>query len=68
MLFRSPGEWIPTPVFLPEKPHGHRSLAGYSPQGRKECDTAEATGTCISPSKEVEDTIMEGEIRTEKYD
>ena len=38
---RSPGEWIPTPVFLPEKPHGHRSLAGYSPQGRKESDTTE---------------------------
>ena len=34
-------EWIPTPVFLPEKFHGHRSLAGYSPQGRKESDTTE---------------------------
>ena len=26
-------EWQPTPVFLPEEPHGHRSLAGYSPRG-----------------------------------
>ena len=23
--------WLPTPVFLPEKCHGQRSLAGYSP-------------------------------------
>ena len=28
----------PTPVFLPGESHGHRSLAGYSPQGRKESD------------------------------
>ena len=28
-------EWQPTPVFLPEKAHGQRSLAGYSPWGRK---------------------------------
>ena len=25
--------WQPTPVFLPGKSHGQRSLAGYSPQG-----------------------------------
>ena len=29
-------KWQPTPVFLPEKSHGQRSLAGYSPWGRKE--------------------------------
>ena len=28
-------EWLPTPVFLPGKPHGQRSLAGCSPWGRK---------------------------------
>ena len=28
-------KWEPTPVFLPEKSHGQRSLAGYSPWGRK---------------------------------
>ena len=33
--------WQPTPVFLPGESHGHRSLAGYSPRGRKESDTAE---------------------------
>ena len=33
--------WLPTPVFLPRKPHGQRSLASYSPQGRKEPDIPE---------------------------
>ena len=32
-------EWQPTPVFLPGKSHGDRSLAGYSPWGCKEPDT-----------------------------
>ena len=36
--------WQPTPVFLPEKLHGQRSLAGYNPWGRKEPDTAEHIG------------------------
>ena len=31
----------PTPVFLPEKSHGQRSLAGYSPWGHRELDTTE---------------------------
>ena len=35
--------WQPTPVFSPGASHGQRSLAGYSPWGRKESDTAEAT-------------------------
>ena len=34
-------KWQPTPVFLPGKPHGQRSLAGYSPQGCTELDTTE---------------------------
>ena len=34
----------PTPVFLPGKPHGWRSLVGYySPWGHKESDTTERT-------------------------
>ena len=33
----------PTPVFLPEKSHGQRSLVGYSPQGFKELGTTEMT-------------------------
>ena len=32
-------KWQPTPVFLPGKSHGQRSLVGYSPWGCKESDT-----------------------------
>ena len=32
-------KWQPTPVFLPGKSHGQRSLAGSSPWTRKESDT-----------------------------
>ena len=35
--------WQPTPVFLPGVVHRQRSLMGYSPWGRKELDTTEAT-------------------------
>ena len=35
--------WQPTPAFLPGEFHGQRSLAGYSPWGRKESDMTEAT-------------------------
>ena len=34
-------KWQPTPVFMPGKSHGPRSLVGYSPRGRKESDTTE---------------------------
>ena len=34
-------EWQPTPVFLSREFHGQRSLAGYSPWGRKELDMTE---------------------------
>ena len=34
-------EMATTPVFLTEKPHGQRSLAGYSPWGPKESDVTE---------------------------
>ena len=33
----------PLQYFLPGKSHGQRGLEGYSPQGHKESDTAEAT-------------------------
>jgi len=38
-------EWLLTPVFLSEKSHGQRSLAGYSPWGWKELDTTEQLST-----------------------
>ena len=34
-------QWHPTPVLLPEKSHGWRSLVGYSPLGREESDMTE---------------------------
>ena len=34
-------QWHPTPVLLPGKSHGRRSLVGYSPWGRTELDTTE---------------------------
>ena len=33
--------WHPTPVLLPGKSHGWRSLVGHSPWGRQESDTTE---------------------------
>ena len=38
-------KWQPTPVFLPGKFHGQKSLAGYSPWVCKESDTTEHTRT-----------------------
>ena len=34
-------QWYPTPVLLPGKSHGQRSLIGCSPWGRKESDLTE---------------------------
>ena len=39
---------LPTPVFLPGESHGEMSLAGYSPQGRKELDTTERITLSLS--------------------
>ena len=36
-------QWHPTPVVLPGKSHGRRSLVGCSPWGCKELDTTEVT-------------------------
>ena len=36
-------QWQPTPVFLPGKPHGRRSLVGCRLWGHTESDTTEAT-------------------------
>ena len=38
-------KWQPTPVFLPGKFHGWRSLAGHSPWSRKELKTTERACT-----------------------
>jgi len=34
-------KWQPTPVFLPGKSHGWRSMTGYSPWGGKELNMTE---------------------------
>ena len=41
--------WQPTPVFLPGESHGQRSLAGYSPWGRKRVRHNLATKQQFSP-------------------
>ena len=47
-------KYEPTPVFMPGKSHGVRSLVGYSPWGRKESDMTEpfpfTSLFCIRPS------------------
>ena len=43
-------KWQPTPVFLPGKFHGQRSLLGYSLWGHKESDTTEHTHTALISS------------------
>ena len=35
--------WQPTPVFLPGKSHGQKSLADYGPSGSKKSDMTEAS-------------------------
>ena len=41
------GEWQPIPVFLPGESRGWRSLAGYSPWGRRVRDRATSLYTNI---------------------
>ena len=41
-------KWQPTPVFLPGDSHGQRSLAGYSPWGRK----GQTWLTLLSPAQQ----------------
>ena len=44
-------KWQPTPVFLPGKSHGRRSLVGYSPWGCKELDMTERLHFSLSAIK-----------------
>ena len=41
-------KWQPTPVFLPGKCHGQKSLAGYSPRGCKESTPPSRRGSVSS--------------------
>ena len=46
-------EMQPTPGFLPGESHGQRSLAGYSPRGRKECDKTDGISNNMWVTKDV---------------
>ena len=52
--------WQPTPVSMPGKSHGQRSLVGYSPWGRKESDMTKATFHCTHTGNWRE-SVMGGE-------
>ena len=59
-------KWQPTPVLLPGKFHGRRSLVGYSPWGRKESDTSERLHFHF-PSVKEEAWLAGWEIKTWKF-
>ena len=48
-------KWQPTPVFLPGKCRGQRSLVAYSPWGLKEPDTTERAGATMGTDTGWED-------------
>ena len=50
-------EWQPTPIFLPGKSHGQRSLVGCSPWGHKELDTTEATNPNTDTHTHTQDVL-----------
>ena len=41
-------KWHPTPIFLPGKSHGQRSLVGYSPWGHQKSDMTERLHPMVS--------------------
>ena len=52
--------WQPTPVFLPGKSRGQRSLMGYHPWGRKESDTSEQLSTHGGAEEDISNSGMSG--------
>ena len=55
-------KWQPTPIFLPRKFHGLRSLVGYSPWGRKESDMTERLHFLSGGSDSKESAWNEGDL------
>ena len=56
-------QWQPTPVLLPGKSHGWRSLVGYSLWGRKELDMTEQLHfhfsiSCIAKEMETHSSVL----------
>ena len=59
-------KWKPTPVFLPGKFHGWKSLVGYSPWGFKDVDVTERTythGECGSQVRKERWKVICGEVQ-----
>ena len=54
-------KWQPTPVFLPGKSHGQRSLAGYSPWGCQKLDMTEPLSMHTNRAKRVLKSEREGQ-------
>ena len=50
-------KWQPTPVLLPGKSHGRRSVAGYSPWGLKGSDTTERLHFTFATSYSTSDIL-----------
>ena len=52
-------KWQSTPVSLPGKSHGQRSLVGYSPWGHKESNMTErlTLSLCFNPEEEVNEEV-----------
>ena len=55
--------WQSTPVLLPGKSRGQRSLVGYSPRGHKESDTTERLHFNIKLRDHKELNITENNIK-----
>ena len=53
-------KWQPTPVFLPGKPHGQKSLLGHSPWDHKESDTTEQLTQGMCPRSPQTDEYQNG--------
>ena len=66
-------QWHPTPVLLPGKPYGWRSLVGCSPWGREESDKreSEAAQSCPTLSNPMDcslpDTSVHGIFQATAY-
>ena len=51
-------KWQPTPVFLPGKSHGQRSLVGYHPWGGKQSDMTERLNFMAEREEELKSLLM----------
>ena len=52
--------WQPTPIFLPGESHGQRSLASYSPLGRKGSDATEQFSKSEKEQEKEPESLLTG--------